>query len=92
MKTTIWKFRLPIQDEALIEMPRGSVPLSVGAQLGELCLWARVPLDSGDNVIRRYRIYGTGNPGPSKAIEEYLGTVQIPPFVWHVFDLGLVNQ
>jgi hypothetical protein len=80
----IWKYPLKITDLQTVEMPvRGQI-LSAGNQGGVLTLWAlvdtREPL--GPRIIE---IIGTGNPIET-APRVFIGTVQMPPFVWHVFD------
>lgn len=84
---TIWKFPLEVRDRQTIAMPAGGRVLSVQVQQDQLCLWALVdPAERVEN--RTVRIVGTGNPfeGTEDGLD-YVGTVQVPPFVWHVFVL-----
>jgi len=89
MNRTIWKYTLPIQDSVALEMPSSSQCLCVAVQNGALCLWALVTPGTA-RVKRLIKIYGTGLPGPSFH-ESYVGTVQLGPFVWHVFDAGIIQ-
>lgn len=90
MKTTIWKYPLPIRDEVILKMPMDPRFLFVAVQDDVLSLWALVAPEAG-LWPRRIRIYGTGNPGPQLG-ECYIGSVQKGPFVWHVFDAGHVKE
>lgn len=80
---TIWKYELKETDVQYIRMPINSVLLSVGVVDAKLCVWAEV--NSQSKVFRDYRIeiYGTGSLFNNDSI--FLGTVQHPPFVWHIY-------
>lgn len=84
----IWKYDLVIDDRQTVEMPVGAKLLSVAVQprpgtSGTPCLWAMV--DPKQSMQQRtIAIYGTGNPIPENP-GEFIGTVLMPPFVWHVF-------
>lgn len=82
---TIWKYELPLgpKSEFVIEMPKGAKVLCVQAQDGEIFLWVKLDPDHCTE-LRKFTIYGTGNDVPSGGV--YIGTVQIDPFVWHVFE------
>lgn len=65
-------------------MPEGAKILSVGNQRGNLCLWAMVdPTNPG--VFRIFEMIGTGYPLSDVGLQ-FIGTVVIEPFVWHVFE------
>lgn len=69
-----------------VEMPTGSVPLSVGFQGGRLFLWARVD-DSRSKATKRFFTALTGAEVPPWL--RLIGRAQIdgpPPFVVHVFE------
>jgi hypothetical protein len=82
MSYRIWRYPLEITDRQVLRMPVGAQGLSVLVEEGELSLYAFV-----DNNVREddmiIRIVGTGNP--TKALSDFIGTVSMPPFVWHVF-------
>jgi hypothetical protein len=89
---TIWKYELKVTDEQTVDMPSGAMILSVAAvELGwdsgaigaVLTVWARVDSEQPMEA-RTFFVVGTGNQMPKKGTV-YLGTVQMPPFVWHVF-------
>ena len=84
----IWKYKLEITGLQKIEMPKGSEVLSVDNQNGRLCLWAKGDINKPKEV-RHFEIFGTGDLMPSliNLKHTFIGTVQIPPFVWHVFEI-----
>lgn len=86
----IWKYNLAIQDNQILTMPHDAQILSVANQNGNLCLWAMV--DPEANPVKRcIEIIGTGNPINTDigTDREFIGTVVINPFVWHVFERWL---
>lgn len=84
---TIWKFPFRIDDVVEIEMPEISHILHVECHKGTPCIWAVVnPNDA--NVIRRFRLLGTGHP-VSDELGRYIGTFQDRAFVWHMFEEAL---
>lgn len=83
---TIWKFELEVSDEQTIAIPQGAQLLHAGVQGEQLCLWAIVD-PNAPTVNRHIGIRGTGHPCEFN-IMSHIGTVMMPPFVWHLFDLG----
>lgn len=83
----IWKFQLSLSGDP-IEMPEGAEIVFVGQQFGDPMVWAIVD-PNAKTVDRMLVVRGTGWEWSSD--ERYLGSVQIPPFVWHVFDGGEVR-
>ena len=83
---TIYKYPLKVTDSQYLQLPRGCHVLSAGNQDGELVLWAQVDTDQ-PLVPHQVLIYGTGRPFelPGHRAYRYLNTVQMPPFVWHVW-------
>lgn len=80
---TIWKFPLELTAEQAIEIPVTYEVLTVQVQNGEIVAWAIV--DTADERVKqRIVIVGTGHPLPDN-IDLHIGTVQIGPYVWHVF-------
>lgn len=84
---TIWKFSLAVMDKQAIQMPIGAEILAVQLQDTQPCLWAIVDTEAAreDRVIE---IHGTGNRmyQDMGVQHKYIGTVQQPPLVWHVFE------
>jgi hypothetical protein len=81
----IYKYCLDITDTQTVDLPVGSDLLSVGNQLGELCLWAIVDEKQKYHSARTIEIIGTGNPIDPKG-RVFLGTVIDSFSVWHVFE------
>ncbi len=79
----IWKFQLDGTHE--LDMPEEAKILTVGNQHHHITLWAEVDPGAVPET-RRFRVYGTGHPFEASESLVYLGTVQEPPFVWHVFE------
>jgi len=64
-------------------LPIGAKVLHVAMQDGMICLWALIDVrQNSDN--RMFVVYATG--ASVETCGEYVGTVQDPPFVWHVFE------
>lgn len=80
---TIFKYELRITDEQKIDLPKGAIILSVQMQGDTLCLWAMVDTDN-KLESRSIAIIETGDPCwcPNW---NFIGTIQGPVFVWHVF-------
>jgi hypothetical protein len=84
---TVYKYPLQLIETQTIIMPRQSAMLTVQLQKGEMCLWVEVVLD-GQVQARTIRLVGTGNPMPEgkEVYLAYIGTVQMLPYVWHVYE------
>ncbi len=80
----IWKYRVPLNENPVINMQVGAKVLSFQEQHGELCLWAVV--DPKANVEpRKFKLVGIGHPFDPDA--KYIGTTQLGAFVWHLFEI-----
>lgn len=86
---TIWKYYLDITDRQTLRMPKGAVILSVENQYGALCCWAMVDpaCDEDEDEDRPIALIRTGRDASGVEPHEYVGTVTIDSFVWHVFDV-----
>lgn len=83
-KMEIWKYPLGNGSPQMVSMPKGAEILTVQVQAGHTCLWAHV--DPNEELEpRKIYIVGTGHPTPADAWR-YIGTIQQPPFVWHIFE------
>lgn len=85
MSLTIWKFSLPVTDDAVVPMPEGAHVLTVATQDAQPFLWAIVN-PSAPTEMRRFAVRGTGH-GVGE-VGEYIGTFQMlgGDLVFHVFD------
>jgi hypothetical protein len=86
---TIYKYRLKLTENGIFQttMPKDAKILSCQLQNDEPTIWAIVK-DENDTCQRRFAFIGTGWPLGEKFDAVYISTLQMPPFVWHVFDLG----
>lgn len=81
----IWKFSLVVKSCQGVLMPESAKVISAHNQEGVICLWAICHPDE-PHRIRRFSIVGTDHPMPTD-LAEFIGTVLVPPLVWHVFEL-----
>lgn len=82
----IWKFTIPLRDSSVIGMPQGAKILHVREQNSQPTLWAEVD-PKAPQKPRKIHVRGTGHVVSNKT-GDYLGTVQIHPYVWHIYDGG----
>jgi hypothetical protein len=85
---TFWKFPIPIEDDFVIEIPRGSIPLSVDLTADGPMVWAAVSSRTKQKERHRFHLRGTGHPLPNLMAYRFVGTFQIPRLglVYHLFD------
>jgi len=81
---TIWKFELPVLNHVAVPMPEGACILSLAVQGDGMVVWAEVD-PKKPSKARHFYVIGTGTSDVT-ARSNFLGTVQMPPFVWHVFE------
>jgi hypothetical protein len=84
MARTIWKYPFALGDVVGLDMPAGAEVVHVECQGGQPCLWALVDPEAPAEA-RTFRMFGTGHPIPED-VGPHLGTFQMPPYVWHLFD------
>ena len=78
----IWKYQTD-GERTVINAQKDAKFLHVDYQHGILCVWAEVDDEASSEQIE-LSVVGTGHENP-KPTAEYIGTVQHPPFVWHVY-------
>lgn len=88
----IFKYELEIVDRQEILIQDGARVLCAQVQNKNLYLWAMVDDTKQPTMQLPVHIVGTGNP-ISRDVSglnsvAYIGTVQMPPFVWHIFIGG----
>jgi hypothetical protein len=83
---TIWKYRVPLQDEFSLDLPSGAQILTVQEQCGSPHIWVKVQTGLV-NVKRNFRVYGTGHDMDQDG--EYIGTFQMSggQLVFHLFEI-----
>jgi hypothetical protein len=90
MTLTVFKYPVRIEEGQNIKMPTGAKLLSLGAQAGDLFMWALVNPEAS-KVMRRVSVVGTGWLTPELSDMTYISTYQTHGLsVWHLFDGGEV--
>jgi len=81
----IYKYPIPVQDEVVIELPKGSEILTIQMQKAEPCMWVLCNPEA-IKVRRFFYLYGTGME--VKEGLNYLGTFQMlnGGLVFHLFE------
>jgi hypothetical protein len=83
MTKRIFKYPLKTGTNEL-ELPVGSLILDVICQNKTLTMYVMVN-DTEDKVTRTIQVFGTGWVLPEENLE-YINTVDVGIFVWHVFE------
>ncbi len=82
---TIYKYLLANSPgPQTIRLPKNARVLHVGSQDEILMLWCMVDPNNA-SVTRRFEVFATGQKVDSVGLN-YLGTTQVQPFVWHIFE------
>lgn len=86
MTATIWKYKLTVVNEQMIEMPVDAQILSVQTQSGVPCLWVLCQPDAPTVPVKVVTI-GTGHRAEHAEGMRFVGTYQLlgGDFVGHVF-------
>lgn len=87
---TVWKYKIPPQEEVAFQMPRQARILRVDFQGHDLCMWVMVDPEM-PKVERRFSIRGTGQDAAGLWWETYIGTAIHPtaPLVLHFWERGV---
>jgi len=86
---TIYKYPIKIADFQTIDLHRHARILSVQIQDDQPMLWALVDPSLG-LVTRYFQTVGTGNSVAGVLYwSTHIATFQLPPFVWHLFELSM---
>jgi hypothetical protein len=82
---TIWKYPISLYGPTELTMPANSHVVHFAVQNDELVIWAEVALGVLPQETRTFRVVGTGHVAPLP-YAEYVGTVQVGPMVWHLYE------
>ena len=82
---TIYKYEVPLQDSSEILMPQGAKILSVQEQRGRPQIWALVDRANKPEA-RKFVLKGTGHEADGVEYMQFIGTVQIGQYVFHLFE------
>ena len=87
MSRQIWKYPISLSDGGKLSgtFPARARPLYFGLQDDTPTLWMEVQLGEFPNTERAFEIIGTGHPISEDA--KYIGTLMMPPFVWHLYEV-----
>lgn len=83
---TIWKFPIELAGRQEVMAPTGTKFLSTQLQKGQICLWGEVDTDRIE-IPHQIAIVGTGRDDMPADPKRYLGTVQMLPYVWHIYEV-----
>ena len=81
----IWKYPLGME-MTQVSMPKDAEILSCQAQNGTPTLWVLADPE-GEKEYRTFTVLGTGWPIAKDYPVKHVGTFQVPPYVWHVFEV-----
>ncbi len=82
MDKVFFALELPYKAEILAFQFQG-IP---GTHAAQPVIWALIDKNTVTE-LRQFAIRGTGTPmNDWRSSDIYIGTVQIPPFVWHLFE------
>lgn len=86
MRTQVWKYEMLGQSMSIL-LPKGAEFLSVELQGERPVMWFRVSPDEEFKIMRQFEIIGTGQDISTD--HAYRGTFQMPPYVWHLFEVQI---
>jgi hypothetical protein len=87
MTQTIHKHLLDWQAETRLTLQGFARLIHVDRDTREpdkIALWFEVNNQIPADTVRTFHIVGTGHPVPSRT--KHVGSVVMPPYVWHVFE------
>lgn len=83
----IYKYDVPIEVSFFdLELPFRAKILAFQTQDGLPKLWVLIDPEHTHKETRHFTIRGTGQFFDFKTSNIYIGTVQMPPYVWHLFE------
>lgn len=80
----IWKYEIPIAEQFSLAIPQYGEILSVQLQNNKPKMWVVVDSDE-ETIVRTFQLVGTGNKEIKNGML-YIGTFQMPPYVWHLYE------
>lgn len=86
---TIYKYKLILQEQNLIELPIGGKILDFVEKHGDLFIWVLVDSTAKLTAVD-FRIYGTGHELPNSDKLKYVKTCHtLTGYVWHLFQADI---
>jgi hypothetical protein len=84
---TIWHVKVELIDGwQVYHLPGYSGVAVVGEREGDLTVWVHVDTEAAESEVN-FAVTGTGRIAP-KAM--YAGSALMAPFVWHVWERGVI--
>lgn len=85
---TVYKYKIELQDEQIVKLPRGVKILNVDTQDSEIFIWALVDTERDLREIK-ILIRGTGHEIISCINKKYIGTIQLlgGKLIYHIFEI-----
>lgn len=80
---TVHKFPVPITDSFTLDIPKSHKVVHLGLQDGEPFMWIEVDTDTDARGFV-FHVEGTGHRVAPHT--DYVGSLIMPPFVWHVYE------
>jgi len=91
MRRTVWKYLLKSSsDEQKLELPLGAKLVHVGLAPGGPAVWIELDPDETRMIEHRFWVHGTGHEVP--LWRDHIGSVIVPPLVWHVYHAQELNK
>ena len=84
----IYKYKIDLGSQFEIELPESSEILRFGIQNDTLYTWVLVDPNLPPQK-RKFRVFGTGQGIPENELPNmnYLSTIDIDYFAWHIFEV-----
>jgi len=86
----IYKHYISFQESFELELNKGYKILNVGLQNRAICIWVLLDTEC-EKVKAIFSVFGTGWSLPELSMS-HIGTVQIEPLVWHVFQHDVAKE
>lgn len=89
----IFKYKLEVVDTQMVEAPVGMKWLAAQFQGSHIFVWGKFYTHfQDDKTLYTFYIRGTGHAWDGRPYaQDYLDTVQMNQFVWHIFVTGPVE-
>ena len=88
----IYKYLIPLRTPQVVhkfDLPPEAKVLHVGSpDPANVLIWVEQGANyTGPPEQRAFRVYGTGHSIAPEEVIDYVGSVVVDPFVWHVYEV-----
>lgn len=80
---TIYKYPFAIEDNFTLTAPKNARVCAIQVQDGTPCIWMYVDTEV-EQIEYEFHIYGTGHECFLCGLFEYIATIQLDGFAWHI--------